>query len=365
MTVPSAPERDDPPTSRAEHLILTYGAVLGPTTLITGLLYYFGWHHVFWFFAYFGVNATVLDFGVADYLMRSLDALFVPMVVTAVAGLLAFWGHDLLRARLVSGALPRLSRVLVPVLAGAGLLPALGGLWSVFAPTFLREHLVLAPLSLAAGVSLLVYALRLRRALAAAGGAGGGRTTPGADADEPPARGAPPGTADRLSGPRDAEAAGSAGDRGTAGPGGAPAPGRGAARPHTGWAAVAEWTVVFVLVGLSLFWAANDYAAAVGRSRAREFVAGLAGEPTAVLYSARDLSLGAPGVRRTRCHDDRAAYRFRYDGLKLLLQSGNQYVFLPERWTPADGVAVVLPRTDSVRLEFGPPGFGAGRRPTC
>jgi hypothetical protein len=74
-----------------------------------------------------------------------------------------------------------------------------------------------------------------------------------------------------------------------------------------------------------------------------------------VLYSERSLSISAPGVRETRCGDAKAAYGFRYDGLVLILQSGNQYVLLPYRWNRADGVALVIPRNDSVRLEFGPP----------
>lgn len=300
-------------------LWMLVGTVVAPTSLVTALLYYFGWHHAYWFFDYFGVNSTVLGLGTVDYLMRALDALFVPMTVTAAAGLLAFWGHDLLRKRIAAGVRPQLLKVLPPVTAAVGFLLALGGFWSVFARTFLSDHLVAAPLSLAIGVTLLAYALQLRR------------TTASTAATEP--------AQDET------------------------------ARPP--WAGLAEGAVVFVLVGLGLFWAANDYAAAVGESRAREFVAGLPTYPSAVLYSKNSLSLTAPGVRETRCHDrgaDGAAYRFRYDGLKLMLRSGNEYVFVPERWTRNDGVAVLIPRTDSVRLEFAPPSAsGAGRSspPEC
>ncbi|WP_157537472.1 hypothetical protein [Kitasatospora azatica] len=280
---------------------------MAPTSLITALLYYFGWHHAYWFFDYFGVNSTVLGLSTVDYLIRSLDALFVPMTVTAALGLLTFWGHDLLRTRLAGALGPRILRVLLPALAGLGLLLTLGGLWSVFTSTFLSDHLALAPLSLALGVALLAYGVQLRRRS-----------------------------------------------------------GSGAARARSGWAPVAEWAAVFALVGLSLFWAANDYAAAVGRARAQEFVAGLSGYPAVVLYSEHSLSLTAPGVMETRCHDADAAYRFRYDGLKLMLQSGDQYVLLPEHWRPADGVAIVLPRSGSVRLEFTPAARGTGAAaPSC
>ena len=39
----------------------------------------------------------------------------------------------------------------------------------------------------------------------------------------------------------------------------------------------------------------------------------------------------------------------------MMPRVGGQYVFLPASWTAADGVAVVIPRTDSLRLEFAPP----------
>jgi hypothetical protein len=121
------------------------GAIAAPTSLVTALLYYFGYYHAYWFFAYFRVNSTVLGFGTADYLMRSLDALWVPMTVTATAGLLAFWGHELLRHRLATGVRPPVLRYVIPTVASLGFLLALGGLWSTFTGTFLNRVLALAP----------------------------------------------------------------------------------------------------------------------------------------------------------------------------------------------------------------------------
>jgi hypothetical protein len=57
--------------------------------------------------------------------------------------------------------------------------------------------------------------------------------------------------------------------------------------------------------------------------------------------------------RKSReCANTEGSYRFRYDGLTLVLQSDDQFVLLPRDWTKDDGVAVVLPRSDSVRIEF-------------
>jgi hypothetical protein len=273
------------------------GAIVAPTTLLTSLLFYFGWSRAYWFYDYFGVHSTLLGLTTQDYVQQSLDGLFVPLTVTACVALVALWAHTLVRARLAGGANRRLLRILVPTLAGGGLVLAAGGLWSVVGTTILNQHLAAAPISLAVGV-VVVYAAHLWRS-----------TIVGRD---------------------------------------------GAARPQAGWLAIVEWAAVFVLVGLSLFWAANDYSAAVGRSRARQFVAELPVYPSTVIYSERSLNLHAPGVREVRCQDREAAYRFRYDGLKLVLQSGNQYLFLPEVWSPASGVAILLPRTDTLRLEFIP-----------
>lgn len=307
----AAPVQPAPPsTSGLPQLTRILGAIVAPTTLLTSLLFYFGWSRAYWFYIYFGVNSTLLDLTTRDYVQISLDALFVPMTVVALAGLLVLWGHATLRVRLTAGSEPRLLRVGIPAIAAAGAVLATAGLWSVFTPTRLDRYLAVPPLSLALGVVLLVYAGHLWRLLTAANAPAGRAAAPG-------------------------------------------------------WVAVAEWAVVFVLVGLSLFWAATDYSAAVGRSRAQQAVAALPGEPNAVVYSERSLSLHAPGVRETRCHDPEAAYRYRYDGLKLMLQSGGQYLFLPEGWTPGNGVAVLMPRSDSLRLEFTPAAVGTPRRPSC
>lgn len=128
-------------------------------------------------------------------------------------------------------------------------------------------------------------------------------------------------------------------------------------------AAIAEWAAVFILVGVGLFWAVGNYAAAVGVGRGSDMEAALATWPDAVLYSERSLSLTAPGVRETPCANADAAYGFRYDGLKLVMQSGDQYLFLPSGWSRHEGAAVLLPRSDSLRLEFTQPGASTAARP--
>jgi hypothetical protein len=279
-----------------------FGTIIAPTTFLTALLYYFGWSHAYWFFDYFGVNSTVLGLTSTDYVMRSVDALFIPMTVAAVAVLVALWGHGALRSYLAAEDRSRAFRYLVPVIAIAGAILAVGGLASVFTTTVLSRHLVAAPLSLGFGILLLAYSIHLRRLLIVT-------------------------------------------ERGVR----ARRPGRGAG---PGWAGLVEWSFVLALVGLSLFWAATDYSAAVGRSRAREFAQDLSKWPNAVVYSEQSLNLTGPGIREVRCHNRNTGYSYRYDGLKLVIESGDQYVFVPQWWTPTTGTAILIPRTSSLRLEF-------------
>ncbi|MFI8521681.1 hypothetical protein ACIGEZ_28285 [Streptomyces sp. NPDC085481] len=372
------------------------GAIAAPTSLVTALLYYFGYYHAYWFFAYFRVHSTLLGFGTADYLMRSLDALWVPMTVTATVGVVVFWGHDLVWRRLATRLRRSVLRGATAAVAVLGFLLTLGGLWSTFTTTFLSSVLTLAPLSLSVGVMLLVYARHLGRAVAVAGdgaatanqaeepveaAAQGALQDAPQDAQGPPP--APP-AADAIEATGTAaettETAESTETTAVATDGDAPSPTPAASpspppsppspppAPRPEWATLVEWTVVFALVMLGLVWAAGDYAASVGTTRAQRFTAALAEQPSTVVYSEHSLSISGPGVRETRCGNDKAAYGYRYDGLVLILQSGNQYVLVPARWSRADGVALVLPRNDSVRLEFGPPASvlsRAAQRPSC
>jgi hypothetical protein len=297
-------------TSGLPRLARFLGAAVAPTTMVTALLFYFGWSHAYYFFDYFGVHSTTLGLTTSDFLMRSQDGLFVPLVVLAIAGLVIFRAHRVIRRRIDADPTnPRWRRATWGATA-VGAVAAAAGVLSVVVDTPLRDRVAAAPLALAGGVLLLAYAAHVRRSL--------------------------PSRADT---------------------GGSPA------------LTVVEWATIFVLVGLSLFWAANDYSAAVGLSRASQFVAELPNYPSTILYSERSLNIAAPGVSEIHCPAADAAYAFRYDGLKLILQSGNQLVFLPQDWTPRDGVTVVVPRSDSIRLQFvgtaGLHGAGAGPQYAC
>jgi hypothetical protein len=119
---------------------------------------------------------------------------------------------------------------------------------------------------------------------------------------------------------------------------------------------VVEWGAVFLVVAIGLFWSVGEYAIGVGQTRGRQITESLTATSDAVVFSEKDLGISAPGVLKTACAGTDAAYRYRDDGLKLIFQSSGQYLFLPAGWTRSEGSAIVIPRTDSLRLEFTAPG---------
>ncbi|MGB8384678.1 MAG: hypothetical protein WCG47_26125 [Dermatophilaceae bacterium] len=246
--------------------------------------------------SYLGVPESVLSYTTQDYLVRSADALFRPLLALAALALITVWGYRILRGLTSEKTWDRIVRLLIPaaILTGMTLL-------AVAAHGALRidpysAHPYVPGVCLATGVVLLDAGLRAIPRIS--------------DSDEtkPTTR---------------------------------PAPAR-----------VISWGATFVLVSIGLFWATQTYAAAVGTARAQAIEAKLTTWPDAVLYSAKRLNLGAPGVYETECQDPQAAYRYRYDGLKLIIQSGDNYLFLPETWTYNDGVALIVRQDTGLRLEF-------------
>ena len=283
-------------------LLKITGAVVGPATLLTALLFQFGRLYSAGYFRYYGVNFTVLDLTMNDYLVSGADGLWVPLAAACILTLLLVWLHRMLLSRLPAEGRTRALRVLIPAAGVAGaMLMGLALLDLVSDVRLIWGDSEAGGLSLALGTLLVVYAVRLVR------------LTPR------------PGATHR--------------DDATA-------------RRRAQTAGLVEWGAAFLLVSAGLYWAAGQYAFGVGTSRAMQLQAALPYQPAAVLYSEKSLSLDVLGVTEVRCQDPDAAYRFRYEGLRLVRQAGNQYLMVAATWTRATGTAVLIPRGDGVRLEF-------------
>lgn len=267
-------------------------SVVAPATALTALMYFFGLLHAYWFLQTFGVEYTIMDFTTYDFLLRSADGLFVPLAAAAAVGLAVLWTYRPIVARIPVARRSALARAAPHVAIAVGALLLIGAVVGIIWPRSWFPVAGLPGMALALGVLFVTTAVRLYRL----------RT--------------------------------------------------GSSDPPRSATAFWEWAAIFLLVNIGLFWAVADYSAAVGGQRGADVIAALTAWPDVVLYSERALNLSAAGVVESTCGTEDSAYRFRYDGLKLILQSGDQLLFLPERWTRESGTALVVPRSEAVRLDF-------------
>lgn len=222
------------------HASLQYGqalqgisALIAPATLLTGIAFYFGWARVDAFDEYFGLDPSAVGYSTRDYVLNSLNALFLPVVVVLIALLVLALVHAYVTdahrtGRRSPAALRRLSEVSLTV--GAVLLVVGGfGVFGVF--TFQMPYLI-STLFPAAGVLLIAHAVDVRERL----------------------RGDPPlSTAGRV--------------------------------------------LVGLFVAICLFWAAGLYARTVGRNEAARVAQHLDELPGVAIASTSDLDLPTGGAR--------------------------------------------------------------------
>jgi hypothetical protein len=272
-------------------------AIVAPTTVLTALLFYYGWVRTNALFQYFGVDATVLGFTTQDYLLRSSEALYVPVGTLLVVGLVGLWVHGMMTSWLAAGWLPRL-RATAVVLGIVGLALFARGVAGVAVPRLSLDDLLVTPVCLGLGAVLGAYGRWLWLRQRALQDDHGNATSPR-------------------------------------------------------WHGVVNLLLVAMLVVLSLFWATSDYARAYGRGRAVAYARQLAVRPGVVVYSADRLFLHGPGVREEALPaEQHTSYRYRYSGLRLLTESRGRLFLLPQGWIRTDGAAIVLAGSDKVRVEF-------------
>jgi hypothetical protein len=276
------------------------GSIVAPTTLLSALFLYFGLLYAVAYYRYFGVNYTVLDLPNQGYLILSASTATLPLALLAATALVVLWVYQLPLDKLSPRTHRLLHRGWLPVVAVlAVLLLVLVAADAVFSVRLFPAGFWEARgLGLSIGIVLLAYATHLRSALA---------------------------------------------------PKGPTAPTR--ARTHVSLT-VARWVCLSLLFGVGLFWAVGSYAIRMGEEGAEGYTAGLHCAPDVVLYSEDPLNLQFAGVSEEVVPGPDGVSRFRYSPLKLVPQAGKQYLLLPADWVPSARPAILLPRSDSLRLEF-------------
>jgi hypothetical protein len=271
------------------------------TVLITALLYYFGWVRTQANFGYFGVDTSLLAFGTADYVLRSINSAFPPLTGFALVALLLLavdrWVVRAITAPGDSSAGKALTTV-VSTAPPLGLLFATAVLIGLVFPGRIGRPLGLVlPLMLISAVGLLGYSGYLQSLRRGVLGRGQG------DPDE-------------------------------------------SSQTRT-------QSVVLVALGvLGVLWWLTLYAVQVGEREAVDSVATLQDQPEAIIYSSDRIALAGPGVVVDEIQQAGSKYRYRYSGLRLLIQTGTRYILVPVDWQKGRDSVFLVPGSDSVRLDI-------------
>jgi hypothetical protein len=111
-------------------------------------------------------------------------------------------------------------------------------------------------------------------------------------------------------------------------------------------------TVIACLLVMLLFWDVERIARTFGESYADLIASRPEGFAQIVLFSAQDLEISQLGVVESMVGGDNSAYRFRYEGFRLLNYSNQKYFLLSPTPNGTQPVVVVVPDLPTIRVEF-------------
>ena len=287
--------RASPPSAATPSARSTFVSVIAaigpPITILTALLYYFGWTRTSAQASAMGLDVSLFGYSPQDYIIRSVNALYTPLVGALVASLLWLvidrWLAALIKRAGKDGAwVARFT--IIPI--GIGILVAVGTLVFLIVE---GRAVLFTPYLIAAGVLLAAWGVRLHRKIVAADG----QTI-------------------------------SIEQRAT------------------------ETTLVLALVTLLLFWGSADVAQGLGRRLALTYEGTVTELPRSAVYSSERLAIGVPNVHEEQIGTPESP-EYRYTGLRLLVLSGGRFFFLHDGWNLATGTVIILPDDNKVRMEFG------------
>jgi hypothetical protein len=287
-------------------LLKVLGAVGGQITLLTALLFYFGWARTAAQTQYLGFDASALQLSTTDYVLRSVDTLFLPLFLLAAVLI----GVQIAHPHIVSWCHTRKDRFLAWLRIAMPLILVTFPLaaWAATRPAPQWWKPVM-PLSVTIAIVLCVYIALLARDLRQQSSA------PSADAVRQ----------------------------------------RAAANKHERqpWWSTLQGTLAIALVVLSLFWTIGRFATLEGNSVAANFVSSIQRQDaaTVTVLSKYDLRIDDLGVHTTRFSDG-GAFRFEYQGLVLFTRSGGNFFLLPLGWTYEHPRVIVIPDNDEVRIYY-------------
>jgi hypothetical protein len=127
------------------------GLLLSQTAVLTALLFYFGWVRSRETYGYFGVDVELLGFSASDYVLRSVNSAFRPLMVLGLLGVAVTVAHG--RVSETGG-----QRMMPPIVLAVGALSVAVGLAGIAVGNLGGQLGIALPISLTAGFLLIAYA---------------------------------------------------------------------------------------------------------------------------------------------------------------------------------------------------------------
>lgn len=142
--------------SQAERWVSFAAGIVAPVTLLTGLLFYFGYVSSRSQYEYFGIDVDTIGLSTQDYVMRSPQPLLVPLLVITLLAVAALLLHKAIHPTVVAVRRAARIAVLVLILGVVGLLayPLIGDI---------PYYALIVPTVIGLSAAALAYLTYLRR----------------------------------------------------------------------------------------------------------------------------------------------------------------------------------------------------------
>lgn len=320
------PPAPPPPRSAAAGYLEKAAFIVAPGTVVVGLLYYIGSVYAKAYYTTLGVLPEDLGFSFQGTLANSPSALFLPLWLLLVGGLVVVLLLGWVGRRLARPGTAARRRVVIRALLAAGLVMVVLGV-----PVFFENRLLLpllnssgvrelAPaLVMALGATLAFFAVLLHLGQTPGTGRGTGTGTgTGAEAQAGALR-----SGDRL------------------------------------W--LAGGALLLGVLTLSLLFDMVRYVEALGRGNAMSFVRdGYPGASYVVVHSRAPLTTNAPDIALIDHGDAVEGFRYEYRGFRVLAKAPSRFYLVSSTSRWEDRLVVALRDNDGLWMEISSSAVGGG-----
>jgi hypothetical protein len=284
-------------------------SILAPATVLTSLLFYYGYASSHAKYAFFGLDVNLVGLSTQDYALSSPQALVVPVLVLLLTTIMLIVGHGAVDRTLTRQSVPNSLTRATMIVRFIAIASLAAGLVLMLAYPVFRSwpyYELITPLTLGSSMGITTYThLLLRRII---------RVDSGAPAQL--VSRASVSTALPIS--------------------------------RRGLLVALTWAVI----ALTLFWTTTTVASWSGRGQARQLARDFGGLPRVILDTKERLWLHDPFVTETELPlTTGQIYHYRYRNLRLLIEGDGRLFLVPERWSPSDSTLVV-PFDGSIRIQF-------------